>query len=41
MKNTRYIFGAIAAVAMLSLATTAVAAVVIKGTNRADTLTGT
>jgi hypothetical protein len=41
MKNARYIFGAIAALATLALATTAVAAVVIKGTNHADVLTGT
>ena len=41
MKNAKYMLGAIAALATLALATTAVAAVVIKGTNRDDVLTGT
>ena len=41
MKNAKYLLGALAVLATLALATTAVAAVVIKGTNKDDVLTGT
>ena len=39
MKNAKYMLGAIAALATLGLATTAFAAVVIRGTDRDDVLT--
>ena len=41
MKNARYMLGALAALATLAFATTALAAVVIKGTKHDDVLTGT
>src|SRR4026208_944906 len=41
MKNTKIMFGALVALASLVLATTAMAAVYIKGTNHDDVLTGT